>query len=449
MITLAFPAPHLRQLRDVLQHDELESAAILLCVPMRLAADDAWRLIVREVHVAPPDAYLERTPIAVRLDPAFGLPLEKAARLNGWSLVYVHTHPHSAEAVFSKIDDTSESAIGPYAAARIPGVPHVSLLFSRDQVNARVLGGVLGVRVIEVGANLIAAHDPREAIPLEERFDRQVRAFGVEGQSRVAGLTIGVVGLGGTGSLVAQQLAHLGVSRFVLVDDDLIEATNLNRVVGAVPADVAATSKVDVAERQIRALRPDAVVVKYRVDVTSFGIARRVAEADLIFNCTDTHASRHVLNQVAYQHLTPVIDMGVSITVDDRMRARLAGHAKMMAPGLGCLWCARHLDPGRVREELMTEEQRRADPYFQGAANVEQPAVISLNGAVASVAVTMFLAAVAGVPSDPRYVIYDGNRARMNAVEDVRDEHCNYCGVNSTAGWGDTYALPAKAHGEG
>jgi hypothetical protein len=351
------------------------------------------------------------------------------------------------EAEFSKIDDRSEAALVPYVEARVPGLPHAALLLSRERVRARVLGVGTSVRVVEIGAHIEGAFDPSERESLDQRFDRQVRAFGPEGQGRLGQLTVGIVGLGGTGSQVCQQLAHLGVRRLILVDDDVVEATNLNRIVGALPSDIGLMKKVEVAERLVRHLQPEAEIVALAADVTSHGVARRIAEADLIFNCTDTQSSRHVLNQLAYQFLTPVIDMGVSITVDEAMRAKLAGHVKMMAPGLGCLWCARHLDPNRVREELMTEEQRAADPYFQGAAQVAQPAVISLNGAVASIAVTMFLSAVAGVPAEPRYVLYDGNRARMNAVEDAHDENCAYCGPVSTAKWGDTYSLPSKTHG--
>ncbi|MER9645238.1 ThiF family adenylyltransferase [Mesorhizobium sp. M0239] len=446
MITLAFAAPRLRELREALRHPALESAAILLCVPVQLARSKGWRLVVREMHIASDKAYVERTPNSVHLSAEFCLPIEKRARLNGWSLVYVHTHPQVSTADFSPVDDASEGSLAGYLRVRCPDVPHLSLLFSRDHGRARVLGEAQAVRVLEVGAHLQVAFDPREEVLLEDRFDRQVLAFGMQGQARLAALKVGIVGLGGTGSLVAQQLAHLGVRNFILVDDDTIEASNLNRVAGALPNDVNLTKKVYVAERMIRGLRPDANLKTIDADVTVEGVARQVIEADLVFNCTDTHASRHVLNTAAYQFLTPVIDMGVSITVDAEMRARLAGHVKMLAPGLACLWCARHLDAGQVRSEMMTEEQRRADPYFQGAANAPQPAVISLNGVVASLAVTMLLSAVAGVPAEPRYLVYDGNRGRTNAIEDTPNPDCNFCGANSTAGGGDMYPLPARRH---
>lgn len=444
MISLVFASPTLGSLRESLADPALESAAILLCVPVRLQEGNQWRLLVREAHVAGPDNYVRRTSTAVELDPAFCLPLERRARDNNFSLVYVHTHPLDREARFSHIDDATEAAMSAYLDGRFPGRPHASLLFSKSRVTARLVGSKTPVRVLETGADLVFAYDPREDMPLEERFDRQVRAFGSDGQARLSNLTIAIVGLGGTGSQTCCQLAHLGVQEFILIDDDVIELSNLNRIVGALEIDPGRTSKVDAAERMILGINSAARVRKIASDVTVQGVARQAIEADLIFNCTDTHGSRHVLNQASYQFGVPIFDMGVSITVDASMNAKLAGHVKMIGQDLPCLWCSNHLNPELVTIDLMNDEQRLANPYFQGAAAAPQPAVISLNGVVSAASVTMMLAAVVGVPSKPRYITYDGNRARMSELADQRDPNCVYCGPNSTAFWGDVYDLPGK-----
>ncbi len=97
MIELIFPDGRLRRLRDDIWHDDLETAAILLCEPER--SEDDWHLIVREMHVVPPEASLVRTATAVVVDPAFGLSIEKKARTERLSLVYCHTHPHQTKNV--------------------------------------------------------------------------------------------------------------------------------------------------------------------------------------------------------------------------------------------------------------------------------------------------------------------------------------------------------------
>lgn len=448
MISLVFPAPNLRDLRKTLPHERLESAAILLCAPVRLEAE-SWRLLVKEIHVAPETAYEERTDVSARLHASFGLPIEKKAHQLNWSLVYCHTHPFQpGRPRFSPVDDKAEGPLAQYASFRSPNVPHIALLFGVEQVVARRLGGGEDVAVLEVGASLERVFDPGfDDIVLEETSDRQVRAFGPEGQRRIQRMRVGIVGLGGTGSLVAQQLAHLGTRDFILVDHDTIETTNLNRVVGAVPSDTNHTTKTVVAERMIRAVQPYARIQAFQQDVLDPGVGRSLAGADLIFCCTDSQASRHLLNQLSYQYLVPVIDLGVAIHAPEGQDVQIAGHVKMMAPGLPCLWCIRHLDPKQVRGEFLNRAHQAADPYFVSGRGVAQPAVISLNGTVASLAMTMYLAAVAGVPVPARHLIYDGNRSRVNAVQADSDPECNFCSPQSTAGYGDTYPLPERRDG--
>lgn len=445
MIDLIFPGSSLSDLRTELHHDRLESAAILLAVPVRLPGNNCWRLLVKEVHVAPNDAYEERTPVAVRLKPDFGLPIEKKARQKNWSLIYCHTHPHQAGLpTFSAVDDLSEKDLAIYANSRNPGTPHLSLLLGRNRASARELGTALPARVINVGKYLQFVFDPDEDAPIEEMHDRQIRAFGKEGQQRLHRLRIGIVGLGGTGSIVVQQLAHLGVDNYILIDPDIIESTNLNRVVGALPADIGRTAKVEVGKRVIEAIRPNPRVETLMADITTQGIGRRLAEVDLIFCCTDSHASRHLINHIAYQFLIPVIDMGVAIDQQNDNSPAIWGHAKMLAPELPCLWCVGNIDPQKVREELMSERLRQADPYFN-QAGVIQPAVISLTSTTASFAVTMFLSAVVGIPAPTRHMIYDANSGRVRPVTATIQQNCLHCSPTAMAN-GDDYPIPERAH---
>lgn len=442
MITLAFPAPRLTALHDELSASPVESAAILLCSTNRW--DDEWRLNVIEVHVAQEADYLERSSDGLRLDPRFCLPIERRARDKGLSLVYVHTHPTEGHARFSKTDDATERQLADYLTKRCPDVPHLALLFPKGSAPlCRKLAENVSVRLVEVGAHIhLWEPEPGGHRP-EARFDRQVRAFGSEGQKRLAGLRVGIVGLGGTGSQVAQQLAYLGVGEYLLIDHDTIELTNLNRVVGGLPGDAGVGKKVDVARRMIQSIRPEAVIHSLDADVTVEAVARKLAHMDLVFNCTDNHASRHVVNQLAYQYLVPAIDLGVAITVSDN-GTNFGGHVQMLSPTLPCLWCSNHLDARRVREELMTIGQRAIDPYFQGDGGAVQPAVISINGTIASVAVTMMLAAVVGIPSKPRYLAYDGGRGRMNALAVAANPECPFCGADAPIGYGNLVPLPTR-----
>src|SRR4051812_9951015 len=93
----------------------------------------------------------------------------------------------------------------------------------------------------------------------DERFNRNELLFGAEGQAKVAATSIAIVGLGGLGSHVAQQLAFLGIEDFVLVDHARVSPSSLNRLVGATPEDAAAElAKGAIADRHIRSIRPGA-----------------------------------------------------------------------------------------------------------------------------------------------------------------------------------------------
>ncbi len=92
-------------------------------------------------------------------------------------------------------------------------------------------------------------------------FDRQIRAFGKEGQQLISRLKVGIVGLGGTGSLIAEGLARLGVERFILVDADRVEETNRNRLLGLTENDVRNQSfKVTLARRIIKQVKAECEV---------------------------------------------------------------------------------------------------------------------------------------------------------------------------------------------
>jgi molybdopterin/thiamine biosynthesis adenylyltransferase len=90
-----------------------------------------------------------------------------------------------------------------------------------------------------------------------DRHDRQIRAFGSDGQRRLGAATAAVVGAGGIGSLLIQGLAHLGVGRLIVIDPDRVEPSNLNRLAGATAADARdGVSKAEVAARAVAGIAP-------------------------------------------------------------------------------------------------------------------------------------------------------------------------------------------------
>lgn len=439
---LRIALPEAERLHAAARDRDIETCAVGLSHPFSHAEREHF--VVRDLVEVPPEAYATRTPIAASLKPEYCTHISNRARAAGAGVFIAHTHPgeHALEG-FSDEDDRGEQALFTYFHRRMPQNTHFSAVFTANQIFARPLGQLENIHVVRVGRELIR---PAQMTGLGvDQYDRQIRAFGTDGQSALSTLTVGIVGLGGTGSVVAQQLAHLGVNTFVLIDPDVVESTNLNRLVGAEPRDVGSL-KVAVAGRSIKSVSTSASVTEVAGDVADEHTAQLLTRVDFIFGCTDSMASRAVMNQLAYQYLIPYIDVGVGISVLNGRVEYISGRAQMLSPGLPCLVCTDKLNAEQVRREMLTEEQRRQDRYITGAV-VPQPAVISLNSTMSSAAVTMFLAAVTGFRSDARMLIYDGIRGSLRPAAGPPRPQCIVCSTDGALARGATWRLPTRKGG--
>src|SRR5262249_14063423 len=150
-------------------------------------------------------------------NPAFVARVSKTAKLVNWSLIFAHTHPGNQPPRFSQTDDQGETELVAFLTRRGLQSLHGALVLSDGGACARVLGTSTPLRVVSIAERLSVAfdRDSHHSHDTAEIFDRQVRALGGDGQRLLGGLSVGIVGLGGTGSIAAEQLAHLGVQRFV------------------------------------------------------------------------------------------------------------------------------------------------------------------------------------------------------------------------------------------
>jgi len=250
--------------------------------------------------------------------------------------------------------------------------------------------------------HLVSPGAPRGGDALE-RYSRQ-SFLGPGAQSTIAGVRVGVVGLGGGGSHIAQQLAHLGVQRFSLFDGDVVDESNLNRLVGATAADaLSRTAKVEVGRRVITAVGPKAEVV------THIGRWQDQPElvrgCDLVFGAVDTFAGRRELEVGCRRHLIPYIDIGMDVHQVGDEPPRMAGQVILSMPGGPCMFCL----------GFLTEERLGQEAAEYGAAG-PRPQVVWANGILASTAVGVFVELLTdwtGAPNRPVYLSYDGNGATV------------------------------------
>ena len=164
-----------------------------------------------------------------------------------------------------------------------------------------------------------------------ERHSRQ-SFLGPDSERTLADCTVGIVGLGGGGSHIAQQLAHVGVRDFVLRDPDTVEDSNLNRLVGGTAADALLdVPKVHALGRLILGVAPDARVEALQARWQNDPEALR--RCDVFFGCVDSFAQRHELEVFARRSLIPYIDIGLDVVAVDGEPPQMGGQVFLSMPG--------------------------------------------------------------------------------------------------------------------
>ena len=439
MNRLVLTSDLMSRLRTDLLASELETYSILFGRIVEVSGQLA-RVVVREAIAPPLEAYAERTSTRVQLRPEFVAEIAQRARRTGEAIIFTHTHPFPLNE-FSATDDEGEKVLADFLNQRMPKSRHAALLITPETMIARELGHDLPLSVIGIGPELVWGR-ANSSSDLHTRYDRQVRAFGVTGQGILESMRVGIVGLGGTGSVVLQQLVHLGVRDFLLIDPDSIEETNLNRLIGATISDVG-RPKVTVAEEWSRKINSIVKIEARQESVLRATTAQLLADTDFTFCCTDSHGSRAVLNQLAYQYLLPIIDMGVVIAAHDNIITHVAGRVQMLAPGLACLTCGNLLDAEQVRRDMLTDFERQADPYILGQQE-PAPATISLNSTVSSLAVTMFLNSALGIPGNARFLNYNAISGVTRPAFCTPHPSCIVCSKSGAIARGDEWPLPAR-----
>ena len=181
---------------------------------------------------------------------------------------------------------------------------------------------------------------------------RTVSAWGEECQADLVRRRILVVGAGSVGLDIAVRLAASGLCQLTIMDFDIVEELNLDRLIGATRRDARLRrSKVHVVGREARAAASAAlgsIELSDRSICEPEGL-QLALDHDLIFSCVDRPWPRAVLNSLAYSDLIPVIDGGIMIdTLDDGRMRNATWRSHVIRPGRPCMSCNRQLDPGLV-----------------------------------------------------------------------------------------------------
>lgn len=223
--------------------------------------------------------------------------------------------------------------------------------------------------------------------------------LGSDAAKSFANCVVAIVGLGGGGSHIAQQLAHIGFLNIQLYDGDAAELSNLNRLIGASLDDVQkGTKKVDIARRMMLAVNPKMGIETFPCNWQL--AAQSIREADVIVSCVDSYAARQDIEATARRFLIPLLDIGMDVHLVDE-KPHISGQVILSLPGGPCMKCLGFLNDNNLQQE--------AEKY--GAAG-GRPQVVWANGVLASTAVGLLvdlLSAWSGLPPAGEYLHFDGN----------------------------------------
>jgi hypothetical protein len=269
----------------------------------------------------------------------------------------------------------------------------------------------------------------------DERFDRNIRFFGKKGQDRLSASHVAVVGIGGLGTHVVQQLALLGVGHLTLIDKEELDKTNTNRYVGVRYDDpIPGTLKVEIGERLVKAINPKIHVDRIPFSLLSNESFKVITQTQYVFGCLDREGARLILNELCAAYSKPYFDLASDILPGDP--PSYGGRVCVAWDGKGCIVCYGELDVAEAQADLASPDARKNREAIYGV-NVEVldqvgPSVVSINGVVASVAVTEFMLAVTGIRPPKRLITYHGHMGRVSVKTEGPATDCYYCkGIRS------------------
>lgn len=381
--------------RHLLPGDGLEASAILLC---SRTPEPRMRFIVRHQIMVPHDAckrerdYLSWPGRAIA---------DAVARAEADQLALVLTHSHPGGLFgFSDIDDRSDRmTIGSLFHGY--GTHHASAIMTPD--------GAMAARWYDVDlvpsdfdAVSVIGHDLRWWWR-DGAFSRRPMAFTSEARDELSRLCVCVIGVSGTGSPVAEQLARMGFGRVILIDHDRVEKKNLNRILNSTLEDAKRERlKVAMMTNAITLYRGDGVAEPLAASITEREAVLLASQADLLCSCVDTLDARHIADEIATSFCLPLLDVGVAIPTRkgagaERVIADVCGRIDYVQPGGSTLRDREIYSPESLRAEYL----RRAAPnahadevnagYLRGVKE-EAPSVIALNMRAASACVMEFIA---------------------------------------------------------
>lgn len=260
---------------------------------------------------------------------------------------------------------------------------------------------------------------------MTERFSRQ-SFLGINSQIEIETTTIGIVGAGGSGSHMIQQLLHVGFKNLIILDDDIVEETNTHRLVGInYPIDVTnKLHKIQVAERQAQNIQGQVTIETHKAIWQER--TEHLKRCKVVVGCVDSYDQRDQLERFCRRYNIIYIDIGMIVKICEDEAPQVSGQVILSLPAKPCMWCL-----GFINEKKVTEERSR-----YGDAG-PQPQVIWINGVLASLAVGIVVDLVTNwrrKEHETFYLTFDGNTGDVKTHDRLKYLKISSCVHHKASG---------------
>lgn len=234
-----------------------------------------------------------------------------------------------------------------------------------------------------------------------ERFSRQIKLFGVDGQRKIKCSSVLVVGVGGLGCPALIYLASAGFGKIIFIDRDIVELNNLNRQILHWEEDVGRV-KVKSAIWKLKKINSNVQFEGLNIEFNEETGSDLIKNVDVVLDCLDNFKTRFILNRLCIKYRKPFIHGAVY---------GFEGRLLTVIPGKGpCLQCIIPSQPTEVSG---------------------LPVVGSIPAVIASLQVTEAIKIVTGIGqlSVGKLIVYDGELMKFFEIPIKKRSDCPICGL--------------------
>ncbi len=396
-----------KELKAHLFADDLESAALIFC--HQAIGKNQIKIIAYEIILID-DKECKRTKTNIIWPVDKYLSSKKIEEIdkNKLSIITIHSHPKGCDN-FSQIDNDNDrilfSSINNwFDDNRVNGS---AVMLPSGNIFGRIVnkeGKFIPLSYISIAGSSIKIlqhkkQDQDVKVPLFAK--RITQTFGKGTFSILQNIKVGVVGCSGTGSIIIELLARNCIGNLVIVDPDVVEEKNLNRILNTSMENAQNLSaKVEVLEKAITDIKLGTKTEIHQLTTNNNKVISALKECDVLFGCVDSAIGRYHLDCLSSAYLIPYFDVGVALNSDKKgnvSQAFMASH--YVEPAKSSLLSRGVYTSEQVSAESLKVsnpdhyEQQKKEGYIAGVEE-DRPAVISINMQAACMAFNDFMARI-------------------------------------------------------